>query len=87
MARIFTIEFSFNNAIHHALISVRETSFFTEYKINLQTPHLNELLLSDKIVSSEPKTFLFANIAPHEYNELMKQVLEAIMDHIHSLQH
>ena len=87
MARIFTIDFSFDNALHHAIISVRETPFHTEYKITLQSPQLNELLLSDKILSPQPQTFLFANVGTHEYNQLMKEVLAAVSDYIHSFQH
>jgi hypothetical protein len=87
MARIFTIEFSFDNALHHAIVAVRETPFHTEYKITLQTPQLNELLLSDKIVSPQPQTFLFANVAADEYNQLMKQVLVAVSGYVHSFQH
>jgi hypothetical protein len=87
MARIFTIEFSFENELHHAIIAVRETPFHTEYKITLQSPQLNELLLSDKIVSPQPQTFLFANVSSNEYNQLMKQVLGAVTDYLHSFQH
>jgi len=87
MARIFTIEFSYNNDLHHAIIAVRESAFHTEYKISLQSPHLHDLLLSDKIVSPQPGTFLFANLATSEYNDLMKQVLMAVAGHVHSLQH
>lgn len=87
MARIFTIDFPFDNVVHHAIVSVRETPFHTEYKINLQSPQLNELLLSDKIVSPEPQTFLFANVAADEYNPLMKEVLVAVSGYVHSFQH
>ena len=87
MARIFTIEFSFDNELHHAIIAVRETPFHTEYKITLQSPQLNELLLSDKIVSPQPQTYLFANVSSNEYNQLMKQVLGAVSDYLHSFQH
>jgi hypothetical protein len=87
MARIFTIDFSFENALHHAIVSVRETPFHIEYKITLQTSQLNELLLSDKIISTQPQVFVFANVAAHEYNELMKQLLVAVSEHIHSFQH
>jgi hypothetical protein len=87
MARIFTIDFSFENALHHAIVSVRETPFYTEYKITLQSPQLNELLLSDKIISPQPHTFVFANVAAQEYNQLMTQVLVAVSEHIHSFQH
>jgi hypothetical protein len=87
MARIFTIEFDIDNALHHAIVAVRETPFYTEYKITLQSPQLNDMLLSDKIVSPEPQIFLFANVTSDEYTQLMKQVLGAVSSHIHSFQH
>jgi hypothetical protein len=87
MARIFTIEFLFNEAVHHAIISVRQTAFHTEYKISLQSEELSRLLLSDKIISAEPGIFVFANASVKEYNELMKQILAAVSLHIHSLQY
>ena len=87
MARIFSIEFTFTGAIYHAMITVRETSFHKEYKISLQSNELAPLLLSDKIVSPEPGVFIFANVSQQQYNELMKQILAAVANHIHSLQH
>ena len=84
MARIFSIEFPFNNASEHAMIAVRTTAFYTEYKIALQSPELTELLLSDKIISVQPGVFLYANVSEEEYNEMMKQILGAVAGHVHS---
>jgi hypothetical protein len=86
MARIFSIEFFYNDAPYRALITVRKTPFHTEYKITLQANDLDHLLLSDKIVSPQPGTFVFANVPVQEYNELMKQILIAVADHTHLLQ-
>jgi hypothetical protein len=86
MARIFSIEFFYNDAPRRALITVRKTPFHTEYKITLQSNELDHLLLSDKIVSPQPGAFVFANVPVQEYNELMKQILIAVADHIHLLQ-
>jgi len=85
MARIFSINFVYKNASHHAMVAVRETAFYTEYKISLQSEELSTLLLSDKIVSPGPGVFVFANTSVQEYNELMKQILVAVTDHIHSI--
>ena len=87
MARIFSIEFTFNGALQHAMISVRQTPFYTEYKIVLQSTELIELLLSDKIISTQPGVFLFANVSEADYNEPMKQILAAVSGHIHSLRY
>ncbi len=67
------------------MVAVRQTAFYTEYKISLQSVELKDLLLSDKIVSPGPGIFVFANISVREYNELMKQILSAVTDHILSL--
>jgi len=86
MARIFSIEFTFNGALQHAMVAVRQTAFYTEYKVLLQSLELTQLLLSDKIISPQPGVFLFANVAEAEYNEPMKQILTAVAGHVHSLQ-
>jgi len=85
MARIFSIEFTFNGALQHAMITVRQTAFHTEYKIVLQAPELTELLLSDKIISPGPGVFLFYNVSEAEYNEPMKQILAAVSGHVYSV--
>ena len=87
MARIFSIEFTFNGALQHAMITVRQTPFHTEYKIMLQSIELAELLLSDKIISPRPGVFLFANVSEADYNEPMKQILAAVSQRVHSLRH
>ena len=86
MARIFSIEFFYNDAPHRALITVRKTPFHTEYKITLQSNELDHLLLSDKIVSLQPGTLVFANVSQQEYNDIMKKILTAVADHIQLLQ-
>ena len=86
MARIFSIDFVYNNASHHAMVAVRQTPFYTEYKISLQSDELSDLLLSNKIVSPGSGIFVFANTSAQEYNELMKQILTAVTDHVHSIQ-
>ena len=86
MARIFSIEFTFNGTSQHAMIGVRKTAFYTEYKVALQSLELTELLLSDKIISPQPGVFLFANVPEAEYNEPMKQIIAAVAGRVHSLQ-
>lgn len=85
MARIFSIDFIYNHASHRAMAAVHKTPFYTEYKISLQDNELTDLLLSDKIVSPETGVFVFANISVQEYNELMKQILAAVSDRVHSI--
>ena len=87
MARIFSIDFIYDNASHRAMVAVRQTAFYTEYKISLQSDELKEILLSDKIVSPGPGIFVFANISVQDYNELMKQILTAVTDHLQFVRH
>lgn len=87
MARIFSIQFMYNSVVHHAMITVRDTPFHKEYKISLQEEKLHDLLPTDKIISAEPGNFIFPNTFPGDYNDLMKQILAAVADHIHSVQH
>jgi len=87
MARIFSIEFTYNGAVHHAMITVRETPFHQEYRISLQEPELYNQLPSDRIISIEPGNFIFANSSSQQYNDLSNQILAAVAGHIHKLQH
>ena len=87
MARIFSIEFTYNGAVHHAMITVRETPFHKEYKIALQETALYDQLPSDRIISIEPGNFTFANSSSQQYTDLAKQILAAIAERVHSFQH
>jgi hypothetical protein len=86
MARIFTIRFTYENNLHNAMVFVKETPFFTEYKLNMLEFDLLKLLPSDKIISSTPDHFTFSNSAGFEYSDLMKEIIRAISEHIHSVQ-
>jgi hypothetical protein len=87
MARIFSIEFTYKDTVHHGMITVRDTPFHKEYKISLQEEILHDLLPSDKIISPEPDKFIFANTSPQTYSDLMKQILAAVAEHVHLLQY
>jgi hypothetical protein len=86
MARIFTIRFTYENNLHNAMVFVKETPFFTEYKLNMLEFDLLKLLPSDRIISSTPDHFSFSNSATTEYSDLMKEIIKAISEHIHSVQ-
>jgi hypothetical protein len=85
MARIFTIRFTYEDTLHHAMVFVKETPFFTEYKLNMLEYDLLKLLPSDKIISSSHDHFTFSNSTGHEFSDLMKVIIRAISEHIHSV--
>jgi len=87
MARIFSIQFYYKELLHNAMISVRETPFFTEYKVSLLNDAFKNELSSDKIISTAQGHFAFANVLLQNYSGLMKEIIKAISYHIHSLQH
>ncbi|MCU7550367.1 hypothetical protein OCK74_14695 [Chitinophagaceae bacterium LB-8] len=85
MARIFTIRFTYEDHPHHAMVFVKETPFFTEYQLNMLEFDLLKLLPSDKIISSTPDHFTFSNSVDFENSDLMKEIIKAISEHIHSV--
>ena len=87
MARIFSIQFSHNNSVYNAMVSVRKTPFHTEYKLSSPDIEIVDLLPSDKIISPTPDIFLFANVPPSNYTKLMNEIINAIAQHIHSVQY
>lgn len=69
------------------MLAVRETPFHVEYKITMMDSDLMDLLPSDKIISPAPGTFFFANTLIKDYTDLMKTIIEAVSNHIHSVQY
>ena len=86
MARIFSISFVYDDIQYSALVDVRVDSRYTEYNISLLNTELSQYLPGNKIISSAPGHFAFLN-ADTGNEVLMNQIIKAISDHIHSLQH
>ena len=85
MARIFTIRFTYESNMHNAMVFVKETPFFTEYRLNMLEFDLLKLLPSDRVISSSPDHFEFANATDQDNIILMKEIIKAISEHIHSV--
>jgi hypothetical protein len=85
MARIFTIRFTYEDELHNAIVFVKETPFYVEYNLNMLDINLLKLLPSDKIISSTQDHFKFANSHDEEDSVLMKEIIKAISEHIHSV--
>jgi hypothetical protein len=84
MARIFNIYFSYENKVHHAVVSVRTTPFFTEYTLNNFNEELLRFLPGNKIISKQPDHYVFANAGPDDSSELMKSIIKAVFEHLHA---
>ncbi|MBD0278642.1 MAG: hypothetical protein ICV51_13895 [Flavisolibacter sp.] len=85
MARIFSISFLYENIHYSALIDVRTISGYTEYNISMIDDYIRNLLPGNKIISYAPNQFTFMN-ADTGNEVVMKTIIKAITDHIHSLQ-
>lgn len=86
MARIFTIRFIYNGNVHHAMIGVRETPFYVEYKLSMLDEHLMSQLPADKLYASETGEIRFANASGNALTPLMKEIIQAISEHMHQVQ-
>jgi hypothetical protein len=84
MARIFNIYFSHDDVVHSAVVSVRQTPFFTEYTLNNFDEALLEQLPGNKIISKGPGHFIFPNASSDSSNILMESIIRAVTEHLHA---
>jgi len=82
MARIFTINFTYENVLQTAMIAVRQTPFFTEYTLSMLPSELMLQLPGNKIISTGPNQLIFANATLDESSELMNEILRAVAGHL-----
>lgn len=82
MARIFTINFTYENAPLTAMIAVRQTPFFMEYTISMLPSEIMQQLPGNKIISTGPNQLIFANATLDESTELMNEILRAVVGHL-----
>ncbi|MEI6947248.1 hypothetical protein V9K67_08630 [Paraflavisolibacter sp. H34] len=87
MARIFSIQFTCNKTQEHALVSVHETPYYTEYKISPLSNELRESLPCDKLISPSPNQFICPGAPSSIHDGVMKEIIEAISEHLHALPH
>ena len=80
MARIFNIYFTYNNRMHNAMVSVRNTPFFTEYTLNFEE-ELMELLPGNKIISTSSDHFIFQHASSEDSSPLMQEIINAVSQH------
>lgn len=82
MARIFTISFVYNDEMYNAVVVVRTTPLYMEYTLNHLDIGLLRLLPGNKIISPEPKKFLFPGATPYNSIVLMNSIIKAVSMHL-----
>jgi hypothetical protein len=86
MARIFTINFAYNDHLYNAVVSVRNTPFFIEYTLTNFNEELLLLLPGNKIISKEAGHYMFQNATDGHSEKLMKAIIKAVSEHLHATQ-
>lgn len=84
MARIFNIYFTTQGTTHSAVVSVRQTAFFTEYTLQNVDDSVLSLLPGNKIISRTKDDFIFQN-APNSPSDLMQEIIRAVSNHMHAM--
>lgn len=82
MARIFTINFTYESTPQTAMIAVRQTPFFMEYTISMLPSDIMLQLPGNKIISTGPNQLIFANATQEDSTELMHEILRAVSEHL-----
>lgn len=82
MARIFSIQFDYDGTLYTAMVSVRDTPFFTEYSISMLDEEVLRQLPVNKIVSTGPHHFTFLNTPEKEQSSLMEAIIHAVSNHL-----
>ena len=85
MARIFSIDFAHNGMTCHAMVTVRNTPFFTEYSIQISDEDVAALLPNNKIISVHKNSYEFSDSVARNAPSLMTELIHAISDHVRTL--
>ena len=85
MARIFNIYFTYDNAQHTAMVSVRKTPFFTEYTLNFDEALMRQLP-GNKIISMASGHFVFQHAGSLNLTPLMQEIIRAVSQHLQASQ-
>jgi hypothetical protein len=81
MARIFSIQFTYNGLPQHAMISMRTTPFFAEYTVAMLHEAIAPQLPNNKIISIGNQ-LVFSDSADENAPQLMTVILEAVAAHL-----
>ena len=82
MARIFSIDFIHEGVQHNAMVSVRNTPFFTEYSVNMLHDSIADQLPNNKIISTSKESFVFSDSTSENSPALMRVILQAVTHYL-----
>lgn len=82
MARIFNIYFSHEGSSYSAMVSIRETPFFTEYTLNNFDENILNQLPTNKIIARSGESFIFQNAPLETITPLMNEIISALTRHV-----
>lgn len=85
MARIFSIQFTYDSMPHHAMVSARTTQFFTEYVVTMLDEAIAGLLPNNKIVSTSKEHFAFSDSTAENSPLLMQAITKAVARHLQAV--
>lgn len=85
MARIFSIDFMHEGNLCHAMVTVRDTPFYTEYSVQISDEEVAAQLPNNKIVSSYQDNYIFSDSTSQNSSALMEELIHAIAGHIRTL--
>lgn len=85
MARIFSIHFTHEGVQHNAMVSMRNTPFFTEYTVNMLDYSIADQLPNNKIISTSKESFIFSDSTQENSPVLMHAILQAMTAYLMAL--
>ena len=85
MARIFSIQFSYEGTQHNAMVAMRTMPFFTEYAITMLDDAIAGLLPNNKIISTSKEHLVFSDSAEANSPTLMRSILQAVAGHLQAI--
>ena len=82
MARIFTINFIYNEESYNTIVTVKTTPYYREYTLNNLDFELLMQLPGNKIISPSPKNFFFPHSTAENSPMLMDTIIKAVSGHL-----
>ena len=84
MARIFNIYFLYDDVLHNAIVSERNTGSFTEYILGNLDAELRLQLPGLSIISPSPGHLFFPGSSTDFSIPLMEAIIQSIVRHLHA---
>lgn len=85
MARIFSIQFNYNDETYSTMVAVKSTPLYIEYTLLNLDFDLLLLLPGNKIISPAPKQFLFPHAIPQNSAPLMSNIIRAVAGYLQTV--